>query len=237
MMVGNPCLCAMLVILSKVGYVILGIARRFDIDRSRFVVNQFLNLFRMARIEESHFDAKLGKRLIEQRPSAAVETGRGDKVLARMDDRHDGGRNRSRAAGESQRASPAVQSCKSFFQHVGRWVHEPRVDIAEFPQTEQVRRMVGVVKYVTCRCVDRHGASRRRGVGGLARMQSQRAETLRNSWFLTHVRPLLQLSVVFMNGCIFHGVLSVEKQCRNDFGDIHVLAFKQLLCHDEKSCD
>ena len=62
-----------------------------------------------------------------------------------------------------------------------------RVDVAELAQAEQIRRVLGIVKHVARRGVDRHGASRGRGVGHLTGVQCQGAQATHHIHFLTHV--------------------------------------------------
>ena len=67
-----------------------------------------------------------------------------------------------RAAGEGQRRRSAVELCQAFFQHVVGRIHQPGVNIARFPQCEQIGAVFGVFE-VICRCaVNRNRA----GAGG-----------------------------------------------------------------------
>ncbi|MPN37523.1 hypothetical protein SDC9_185043 [bioreactor metagenome] len=60
----------------------------------------------------------------------------------------------------------ALQRCHALLEDIGRRVHDPRVDVAEFLQREQVGAMVGAIEGVRRRLVNRHGA----GVGARCRL-------------------------------------------------------------------
>ena len=111
----------------------------------------------------------------------------GDEVLPGVDDRQQRRGDRRQAAGEGQARRAAVQRRQTLFQHVGGGVHQAGVDVAELAQAEEVGRVLGVVKHIAGRGVNRHGAGGRRGVGRLSGMDGQRAEAPRNrleSWVI-----------------------------------------------------
>ena len=172
--------------LPVVGHVVLGVAGGFDIDGPGVLVDQLAQGLRLAGIEEPHFDTEFGKGLREKGPRSAVEAGGRDEVLSRVDDGQQRGRDRRLAAGKGQPRRAAVERRKPLFQHVGRGVHQPRVDIAELAQAEEVRRMFRVVKDIARRGVDRHGAGGRGGIGRLAGVQCQGADTRGICLFSTH---------------------------------------------------
>ena len=69
---------------------------------------------------------------------AAVEPAAADDVIARLADGQDGQRLRGVAAAGGQRADAAFQAGQALLQHVGGRVHDPRVDVAELLQGEQI---------------------------------------------------------------------------------------------------
>ena len=89
-------------------------------------------------------------------------------------------------AGEGQARRAAIEGRQPLFQDVGRGVHQAGVDVAELAQAEQVRRVLGVVKHVAGRGVDRHGPGGGGGIGRLAGVQCSRAESPENVLFLAH---------------------------------------------------
>ena len=83
------------------------------------------------------------------------------------------------AAGEGQARRAAVERRQTLLEHVVGRVHQPRVDVAELLQREQIRRVVGVVEDVARGGVDRHGARGGGRVGLLPGVQGQRAQSER----------------------------------------------------------
>jgi hypothetical protein len=47
-------------------------------------------------------------------------------------------------------------------------VHDARIDVPEFAQSEKIRRVIGALEYVTGSRVDRNGSRRGGGVGLLS---------------------------------------------------------------------
>ncbi len=88
-----------------------------------------------------------------------------------MGDGHDRRGNRRLATGKRQPGRAAVQRRQPLLQHIGGRVHQPRIDVAELFQGEQVGGVIGVTEYVTGRRVDRHRARVRGRVRFLAGMQ------------------------------------------------------------------
>jgi len=62
----------------------------------------------------------------------------------------------------------AFEAGEALLQHIGRRVHDARVDVAQFLQGEEVGGVFGVAELVARRLVDRHGAAARCRVGRLA---------------------------------------------------------------------
>ena len=70
----------------------------------------------------------------------------------------------------------AVDGRQPLLQHVGGGVHEPRVDVAELPQGEQVGRVLGVAEHVAAGLVERHRPGQGLLVGSVARVEGQGVE-------------------------------------------------------------
>ncbi len=86
-----------------------------------------------------------------------------------------------------ERGGAAVQRGDALLEHVVRGVHDPRVDVAELAQAEQVRGVLGVPEVVGDRLVDRDGARTGRGIGGCAGVDGAGVETRgwsSRSWYL-----------------------------------------------------
>mgnify|MGYP006974890133 CR=1 FL=1 len=117
---------------------------------------------------------------------AAVEVGPGDDVLAGPRDVQDGDRDCRLSRRHCQRAGAAVQLCQALLEHIRGRVHDPRVDVAELLQAEEVGGVLGAVELVARRLIDRHGARIRRGIGLLPGMQLPRGETVLVTVFVRH---------------------------------------------------
>ena len=58
-------------------------------------------------------------------------------------------------------ADAAFEARHALLEHRGRRVHDPRVDVAEPVEVEQVRGVLRVLEHVRGRLVDRHGTCAR----------------------------------------------------------------------------
>ncbi len=63
----------------------------------------------------------------------------------------------------------AIERRQALFQHIGGRVHQAGIDVAEFAQAEKIGGVLGIVKHVARRRIDRDGACRGCGIGHLAR--------------------------------------------------------------------
>jgi hypothetical protein len=119
-------------------------------------------------LDKGDVDAELGQRVVEEVVGAAVEAGAGDDVVAGLGDVEDRHQLRGLAARDEERADAALEAREPLLDGVLGGVHDPRVDVAEFLEGEQVRRVVGIAEDVRRRLVDGQRAGAGGGVGGLA---------------------------------------------------------------------
>ena len=119
-------------------------------------------------VDEGRRDADLGQGVGEQVVGAAVERRRRDDVVAGAGEVEDRQRLGRLAAGEAEGRDAALERGDALLEDVGRRVHDPGVDVPEFLEPEQPRRVRGVVEDVAGRGVDRDGAGVGRRVGLLA---------------------------------------------------------------------
>src|SRR3546814_3755673 len=68
-------------------------------------------------------------------------------------------------------SSDVCSSDLPLLQHIAGRIHDPRVDVAELLQREEVRRVSGVVELEGGRLVDRHGNGAGVRVAAVARVQ------------------------------------------------------------------
>ena len=115
---------------------------------------------------------------MEELVGAAVKVVGRDDLVAHLRDVQQGQRGRRLPGRNAQRARAALDRGDALLEHVGGRVHDPRVDVAELLEGEQVRRVVGVFEDVGGRLVNRHGPRAGGRVGDLAGVQRQRARAL-----------------------------------------------------------
>ena len=149
----------------------LRVRQRLRVEGARPVVDGAAEVLGVRRIDEAHFDALVLQRIGEQVPGASVEVGRAHYIVAGMGDVLEGECRRRLARCQRQSRDPAFQRRHSILQHgVGR-IHDPRVDIAELAQREQVRGVLGIPELVGRGLVDRDGDRTGVGVASVARME------------------------------------------------------------------
>ena len=125
-------------------------------------------------VDELRAAPEFRERVVQQRIGAAVEVvGRDDLVAGLRDGQQreaDGGLARS----DAERAGAAFQRRDALLKDVRRRVHQPRVDVAELLQGEEIRRMLCALEDIGSRLVNGHGAGAGGGVGNLACVEGER---------------------------------------------------------------
>src|SRR5690606_862061 len=74
---------------------------------------------------------------------------------------------------EAQARDAALHFRDALFEHIGRGVHDPGIDVARHREVEQVGPVLRVVESVRGRLVDWHGRGFRRRFGCVAVVQCQ----------------------------------------------------------------
>ncbi len=146
----------------EVGHVEARVADRLQVDGFRPAVDRLLEGLGPRAVDEPELDPVLGQGVLEEVVGAAVQRRRGDDVVAgagQVEDRQRLGR---LPRSQPQRPDSALERGDALLEHVGRGIHDPRVDVAEFLQAEESGGVVGVVEDVARRGVDGHGP----GLGG-----------------------------------------------------------------------
>ena len=110
----------------------------------------------------------LAQHVLELIDGAAVERGRGDDVIAGLQQGEQRGGLRRDPARERDRAAAALEARHALLEHGDRRVHDPRVGVAVLLQVEVRRRRFRVFEHVARRLEDRHGARAGVRVGALA---------------------------------------------------------------------
>jgi hypothetical protein len=75
---------------------------------------------------------------------------------------------------DRERCNAALERRDALLENVGRWIADAGIDVAEFLQGEQVRRVLAVAKLVGCGLEDRYCDRSGRWVGSPAGVQSKR---------------------------------------------------------------
>ena len=153
-----------------------GIAEPLAVEGLGVRAERLAEILRILAVDEAHLDAKLGQRVMEEVVRAAIELGDGDDVVAGPSDVEDGIGDRGLARAVGERPAAALERGQALLEDVGRRVHQPRVDVAEFLQREEVRRVLGVAEDVTGRLVQGDGAGAGGGIGSLAGVEGAGAE-------------------------------------------------------------
>ncbi len=128
----------------------------------------------IARLDERRRDAEARQCVGQQIDGAAVERRGGDDVVARAHERGDGEVHRGHAARRADRADAGFERRNPFLQNGGRRIGDAGVDVAGALQIEQRGRMVGILKDVGRRLVDRNGARAGHRIRMLPGVQAER---------------------------------------------------------------
>ena len=101
-------------------------------------------------------------------------------MITGIHQRCDAEMHRRHAACGADRADAVLQRRQPFLEHGGRGIGDAGIDVAGAFEVEQRSRVVGVLKDIGRRLVDRHRARAGDGIGVLACMQAQGLE---GGWF------------------------------------------------------
>ena len=145
-----------------VGDVERRVADGFNIECTGLFIDRSLCRREVVDRCEADRNSLLGQDRVELREGAAVKIVCGDQFVARFEDVCDGEIDRRRTAGKRQSRCAAVELRQAFFQHVVGRIHQPGVDVARFPEGEQVGAVFRAFEVVSGRAVNRHSP----GAGG-----------------------------------------------------------------------
>src|SRR5208282_3630560 len=147
-------------------------------------------------IDKLYSDAETRQRVVKQVVGAAVERSGGDDLVAGRGQRGNHQRLSCLARSRCQPRYTTFEGGHALLEHVGRGVHDTRVNVAELLQREKAPCVVGIVKHIGGGLVDRHGARARGGIGGLAGVHGKRGKLLRI--FFWHDRLLQKVYVAWL---------------------------------------
>ena len=149
------------------------VGQRLGVIGAGLIVGRAAKCLGIGRIDEAHLDPLVLQRVGEQIPGAAIQVGRTDHVVARLGDVLDRQRRRRLARSHGQRRDPALERGNALFQHVGGRIHQAGIDVAQFLQRKQVRRVLGAVELIGRGLMNRHGDRSGGRIGAESRMQGQ----------------------------------------------------------------
>ena len=158
---------------ADVGHIAQRVADGLNKHRLGLGINQLAKAGWVARIGKAHLNALLRERMGKQVVGAAVERAGGDDVVAGLCNGLDGVGGGGHARCHGQRRNTAFQRCDALFQHIGRRVHDAGVDIALHFEVKQIRAVLGAVKGIGHRLVDRNDDGFGRGIRAVSSVHGQ----------------------------------------------------------------
>ena len=156
-----------------IGHVAKRIADRFAENCLGAVVDQRGKGLGLARIGEAHGNALLREGMGKQVVGTAIQRGGRHDVVARLGDRLDRVGDCCHARSDGQCSDTTFKCGDALFQHVGGRVHDAGVDVALHLQVEQIGTVLGTVKRIGHRLVDRNSNRLGGRVGGVAGVHGQ----------------------------------------------------------------
>ena len=129
-----------------------------------------------ARLDESRGDAEARQRVGQQIDGAAIKRGRGDDVVAGIEQRRDRQMQRGHPARRADRADAALKRGKPLLEHRRGRIRNPGVDVSGALEIEQRRGVVGILEHVGRGLIDRDRTRARDRIRMLAGMKAQGLE-------------------------------------------------------------
>ena len=142
-----------------------GIADRFTKQKFGFVGDRSAKILRIARIDKVCVDAELRQDVVELCERSAVQIVGGHNFIAHATKVDHAVKNRARPRSNRQPGDAPFKLRHPLFEHVVRGVHNPRINIPQFPQRKQVSCVFGIAKHIRTRPMHRHAARHRRRIG------------------------------------------------------------------------
>jgi hypothetical protein len=156
----------------------LGIAERLGVDGAGLFRDELADTFEVVRICKANSNAVLGQGVVKQVLGAAIQGSGGDDFVAGAGKRGKGERFRGLPGSHGEGGGSAFERCNALLEDVGGGVHDPRIDIAEFLEGEEARRVIGAVEDVGGGLVNGHGSRAGGGIGFLAGVDGKGAKVL-----------------------------------------------------------
>ena len=159
----TPWRWAILAISSMRGYIGVGVAERFDVNRLGVVSHGRLHRSEVVRVDEGGFDAEVGERMRKQVVRAAVYGFLRYDMPSRLGKRLDGVGDGRRPEARPARRHPPFKRGDAPLERVLRGVGKSAVDVPSVRQIETSGSVLAIVENVRSGLVDR---DRSRAVAG-----------------------------------------------------------------------
>ena len=173
----------------------LRVADGFSVESPRPGRERLTKCLRILRVHELHRPAQLGQGVVKELIGPAIEVVRRHDFVADLSDGQQSQRGSALAGRNGQSARAAFQRCDALLEDVGRRVHDPRIDVAEFLKSEKIRRVICALKNVGGGLVDGHRPSSGRRIRSLPGVEGQSAEVF--AWY-AHIAVIY----CFSFGCV-----------------------------------
>ncbi len=162
------------------------VADRLGVERLRVRPDRCPPCIGVIGIDPRELDVHLAQQVLELVDRPAVERGRRDHMIARLQQCEERGRLRGDTAGERDPAAAAFEVRHAFLEHRDGRVHDARVRVAVLLQVEVRRRRLRILEHVAGRLEDRHRACAGVRVGSLPGVQLPGLEPEFAGLFGTH---------------------------------------------------
>lgn len=146
----------------EVGYIETGVADGLTEEGLGLGGDGGGEVLRVFWINEFYVDAELREDVVKLCVGTAVEVVGRDDFVSGLGEVDDGIKDGAGAGGDAEAGGSTLEGGDALLEHVGRWVHQPGVDITEFAETEEVGCVLGIVKDERTGLVE----GNRAGVGG-----------------------------------------------------------------------
>lgn len=172
----------------------LGVGQGLGIIGPSTVVGGAREGLRIGGIDETDLDSLVLQRIGEEVPGATVEIGRTHHIVACAREVLDGESGSCLAGCQCKRRRAAVERGQALFQDIHGRIADPRIDIAEFLEGEQICGMLSVAKLEGRRLINWRSHRTGRRIGTPARMEGERfrMKQFRRHFFDPHQAGLRQ---------------------------------------------
>lgn len=200
----------------EVVHVVFRVPHRFGVDQASVLIDGPADVFRVRGVDEPDRYPQSGQSIVEEVVGSAIEIAGGDDILPGAGDvEHRIGDCRL-PRGEGKRAYSAVKFCQALFQHIAGRIHDPRVDIAELPEAEEIGRVVGAAERIGRGLVNGNRTRQRGRIRLLAGVECEGIEAFgdvgHDGTLLSHATLPLNRSIVTRHNTVYIPYLTCQQK-------------------------